>query len=120
MRLCSEYGSAYKTVTDPASIRHLLDAGWHEVEDTPIVEEAQPPMDAPAVTCIYSEPLKYKGLYLSWYVQSGSLKQLREVLTYLGVSYPTRAVKKDLQGILKKHIRETKEALKGETSVDRV
>ena len=114
MRLCNEYGSVYKTVTDPASIRHLLDAGWHEVEDTPAIEQQTPSIEAPQVTCVYREPLKYKGLYLSWYVQSGSVKQLREVLTYFGVSYSPRAVKKDLQTLLKKHIQQTKNGLKGE------
>lgn len=116
MRLCNEYGSAYKTVTDPASLAHLLAAGWREVIPSAVAEAE--PTTAPAVTVRHCDPLKYKGRYLSWYVQSGSVKQLREVLRHCGVPFDKGAVKKDLQALLKEYIKQTKAAVKEERGID--
>lgn len=118
MRLCNKYGTAYKTVTDPASIAHLLAAGWHEVT-SPTVAEAQPtPEEIPAVTIKQKDPLKYKDRYLSWYVQSGSVKQLREVLRHCGVPFDKGTVKKDLSVLLREYIKQTKAAMKEECGID--
>lgn len=117
MRLCNEYGTVFKTVTDGAMVEHLKEAGWRVVEE-PILEEVVTEKAAPVVVCKSRETLKYKDRYLSWYVQSGSVKQLRDVLSYLGVPIPAKAQKKELQKLLKSRIREWKNELKGEASDD--
>ncbi len=116
MRLCNEYGTAYKTVTDPASIAHLLAAGWLEVMP-PTVTEAEL-TTAPTVTVRHGDSLKYKGRYLSWYVQSGSVKQLREALKHCGVPFDKGTVKKDLQALLREYIKQTKAVVKEERGID--
>ena len=105
MRLCNECGSAYKNVTDLETISRLRAAGWRIVEERVTAEEETPVPEPPKVRCTYGDPLKYKDLYLSWYVQCGSVKQLREVLTHLGVDFEKRAVKKELQALLREHIK---------------
>lgn len=110
MLLCNTVGSAYKSVTAPEVIQRLRDAGWHEVipeQPAPLPEVAPPA--APKVDCVVDEPLKYKDLYLSWYVQCGSVKQLREVLSHLGVTFEKTTVKKELQRLLRKEIQRLKE-----------
>ncbi len=114
MRLRNELGSAYMNTDSPNTIDRLLRAGWHVVEDAPVKEEVAQPVEAPRVRCVHTDPLKYKDLYLSWYVQCGSVAQLRDVLQHLGVVFDRKAVKKDLQALLKRQISEIKAQLKEE------
>ena len=124
MRMCNEYGTAFKNVTDPASINHLLAAGWREVreESVQFVEDPDPviekvPEAAPEI--IEPSALKYKGQYLSWYTQAGTVSQLRDVLSYIGIPFDKGAKKKDLQAILRGYLKGLKKELKGGASRDR-
>ena len=115
MRLRNELGSAYMTTDSPNTIDRLLRAGWRVVEETPIIEEPKRNVEAPQVRCVHTDPLKYKDLYLSWYVQCGSVAQLRDVLQHLGVVFDRKAVKKDLQALLRRQITEIKAQMKEDT-----
>lgn len=114
MRLRNEVGSAYMTTDSPHTIDRLLRAGWHVVEELPTEEEPAPHVEAPQVRCVHTDPLKYKDRYLSWYVQCGSVAQLRDVLQHLGVVFDRKAVKKDLQALLRRQISEIKAQTKEE------
>lgn len=127
MRLCNEYRTAFKNVTDPASIAHLLSAGWREAEE----ESIQEPADEKSVPTIVAEAtieapeiirppaLKYKGQYLSWYAQVGTLTQLRDVLKFIGIPFDVTAKKKDLQAALREYLKNLKKELKEEAANDR-
>lgn len=124
MRLCNEYGTAFKNVTDPGSISHLLAAGWREVREEPVKMEEAPQTvteEAPAEVPEILEPsaLKYKDQYLSWYVQAGNIAQLRDVLNHLGIPFEKTAKKKDLQAILRGYLKGLKQELKGGAVRDR-
>lgn len=120
MRLCNECGSAYMNTDSPSVIDRLLRAGWHEVVQETVVTaaEEEPTCETPVIRCTFRDPLKYKDLYLSWYVQCGSVPQLREVLAHLGVEFDKRAVKKELQSLLRAQIKKIKATIKGEEDVD--
>ena len=123
MRLRNEYGTAFKSVTDPGSIAHLLAAGWCEVREEPVQSEQTPQTaaeEAPTEVPEILEPsaLKYKGRYLSWYIHGGTIAQLRDVLNHLGIPFEKTAKKKDLQGILRGYLKGLKQELKGGADCD--
>lgn len=127
MRLCNQYQTAFKEVTDPASIQHLLDAGWREYVEKPkqeIVEETAediapspslPPL-TPKTNYRRKTALTYKGRYLSSIAQMGTVKELRDVLKYVGID-TNRANKADMQQLLREHIRVIKETEKEERAL---
>lgn len=123
MRLCNQYRTAFKTVTDYASIDHLKRAGWIEVveeveqpvEEVPVVEELIE--EAPEI--IEPHALKYRGQYLSWYVQVGTVSQLRDALNHIGVPFDKSSKKKDLQAILRGYLKGLKQELKEDAARDR-
>lgn len=107
MLLCNEYRTAYKTVLNPTAINRLLQAGWHELPRT----DREPVLPKAPI----SDPLKYKGRSLSWYVQSGTVSDLRAVLRHIGVAYERNTHKNQLQALLKQQIH----VLKEESCLDR-
>lgn len=127
MHLCNPYQTAFKEVSDPASIQHLLDAGWREYVEKPKQEIAQeadaqaaplPPTSplAPKTNYRRKTALTYKGRYLSSIAQMGTVKELRDVLKYVGID-TNRANKADMQQLLREHIRVIKETEKEERAL---
>ncbi len=111
MKLCNPYRTAFKQVTDAGSIRHLLAAGWREVEETPSlpVEAAPNRLPPEAPTIVPPSALKYNGRYLSWYARAGTVAQLREVLTFLGLAFDATAKKSELQARLRAYLKQIKQ-----------
>lgn len=103
MLLCNEYRTAYKTVGDPAAADRFRQAGWHEVAATDDTDTAAPP--APT-----ANPPKYKGRLLSWYVQCGTVSDLRAVLRHVGIACDRHLHKAQMQALLKQYLRAEKEA----------
>ena len=127
MRLCNQYQTAFKEVSDPASIQHLLDAGWREYVEEPKQEIAQetdvaaapPPPSSPNMPKTNyrrKTALTYKGRYLSSIAQMGTVKELRDVLRYVGID-TKGANKADMQQLLREHIRVIKETEKEERAL---
>ena len=106
MRMCNQYGNIRKTVTDYADIQHLLNAGWREDVSE---EETFEAVEAPSIKIVDEDKLKYKGMYYSWYVQCGTVKQLQAALKHLGVNMDNLKLKRDLQEELRRQIKRIKE-----------
>lgn len=114
MRLCNPYRTAFKQVSDSGSIRHLLAAGWREVTEEPpreAVSGVSVPIEAPTV--VQPSSLKYKGQYLSWYAQVGTVAQLREVLAFIGIAFEPTARKAELQTRLRAYLKQIRQQTGG-------
>ena len=112
-------------MTDPASIQHLINAGWQCFEETPkaepvaepqpIEKKIKPTVEYPAMPN-RKTAITFRGRYMSSIVQAGTVKELKDTLKYIGID-TNNLNKAGMQKALREHIKLVKEQDKGERAL---